>query len=147
MANIKFIGTAQLSAAFDKFDVNIDEAISDAIRITAFKVQRNAIKSIKNPSIGKQVTRYTASGNGYKHTVSKPGDAPNSDTGRLIGAIDVDYNRGDMDARVIANTKYALYLETVLNRPFLEPAKQDEIKSFDKNIEQAIDLQIRKAGK
>lgn len=136
-------GLAELNATIARLTVNMDEAVDDAVKITATKVQKNAVKSIREPSIGTHVTRYTAGGVGYDHVASKPGDAPNSDTGRLMGSVDVDHHKGHQVAYVGTNVDYGFFLETVYNRPWLEPAKEEEVKGFKQNMIIAIDNQIR----
>jgi len=49
-------------------------------------------------------------------------------------------------AHVGTNLDYGLFLETSLNRPWLEPAKDAEIKFFSTNMANAMDSQIKKAG-
>jgi hypothetical protein len=136
-------GLAELDATIKALILDMDKAVDDAVRITAVKVQKNAIKSIREPSVGTHVTRYTASGKPYAHVASKPGDAPNNDTGRLMGSVDVDHKRGRQIAYVGTNVDYGFFLETVYNRPWLEPAKEEEVKGFKQNIIIAIDRQIK----
>ena len=140
-------GMAELQQALNNFAFDMDKAVDDAVRITAIKVQQTAIKDIRDPSVGTYVTRYTEGSAPYSHVASKPGDAPNSDTGRLIGSISVDHHKGKKIAFVGTNVDYGFFLETVQNRPWLEPAKQKEITTFSDNVTRAIDIQIKKAGK
>ena len=140
-------GMAELQSALNSFAFDMDKAVDDAVKVTAFKVQQTAITSIRDPSVGTYVTRGNGNGNSRTHIASKPGDAPNTDTGRLIGSIIVDHHKGDKIAFVGTNLEYGLFLETVHNRPWLEPAKDKEIKSFSDNVTAAIDIQIKKAGK
>jgi len=141
MANIIIKGAEEVQNAFKKFVFDMDRAIDDAVRITAFKVLQTATENIRIPSnsgnfVGKR-----------KHQVSKEGDAPNTDTGRLIGSIVVDHKKGEQIAFVGTNLDYGLFLETTHNRPWLEPAKNAEIKFFSDNMANAMDSQIKKAGK
>ena len=140
-------GMAEVQAALNAFAFDLDKAVDDAVRVTAVKVQQSAIDAIREPSVGTYVTRSNGSGSSYTHVSSKPGDAPNTDTGRLIGSISADHNKGDQVAFVGTNLEYGFFLETVHNRPWLEPAKEKEVKSFSDNITAAIDKQIKKAGK
>lgn len=147
-------GMADLQGVLNSFAFDLDKAVDDAVRVTAIKVQQSAITAIRDPSIGTYVTRYadtkddqyTIKGSRL-HIASKPGDAPNTDTGRLIGSILVDHNKGDKVAFVGTNLEYGFFLETVHDRPWLEPAKDKEIKSFSDNVTKAIDIQIKKAGR
>ncbi len=143
MANIIIEGEKELASNFKKFVFNMDDAIDDAVRITAFKVLNTATRDIREPSnSGNFVTKGTVS-----HEVSKEGDAPNTDTGRLIGSLIVDHSKGSQVAHVGTNLDYGLFLETTLNRPWLEPAKLKEVRFFSNNMANAMDSQIKKAGK
>ena len=140
-------GMADLQGVLNSFAFDLDKAVDDAVRVTAIKVQQSAITAIREPSIGAYVTKGNGNGNSRTHIASKPGDAPNTDTGRLIGSILVDHNKGDKVAFVGTSLEYGFFLETVHDRPWLEPAKDKEIKSFSDNVTKAIDIQIKKAGK
>ena len=135
-------GLAELDRNFKKFFLDMDKAVDDAVRITAIKVQQSAVRSIRDPSIGTYVTRYTGGGKPYLHVASKEGDAPNSDTGRLIGSVDMRHHKGAKVAFVGTNIDYGFFLETVMNRPWLEPAKNKEVAFFKSNMITAINKQI-----
>jgi len=144
---LKITGLAEIQKALGKAGVNMDEAIDDAVKATAVKVLGNATMAIKAPSTGTWVTRYTTAGKPYDHIAAKEGESPNTDTGRLIGSIALDHQKGQGVAYVGTNLEYGFYLETVLNRPFLEPARREEMKGFDKRVKSAINKQIKKARK
>tara|TARA_R110000782_G_scaffold123030_3_gene214448 strand:+ start:915 stop:1349 length:435 start_codon:yes stop_codon:yes gene_type:complete len=143
--SVTITGLADLDVAFKKFMFNTEQAVDDAVRVTAIKVQRSAIKSIREPSMGTYVTRYTAGGNPYQHVASKPGSSPNNDTGRLMGSIALDHHKGKQVAYVGTNVDYGFLLETVMNRPWLEPAKKEQVAFFKKNLTDILKKQIDKA--
>jgi len=143
--SVLITGQADLDMALKMFLVNTEKAIDDAVRITAVKVQKSAIKSIRKPSMGTYVTRYTASGKPYDHVAAKEGETPNTDTGRLIGSIALDHHKGKQVAYVGTNVDYGFFLETVMNRPWLQPAKDREVVFFKDNVTKAVQMQIRKA--
>ncbi len=143
--SFKIEGTKALIKALGKAGVNMDEAIDDAVKLTAVKVLRDTTMAIKEPSRGSWVTRYTAAGKPYDHIAAKEGESPNTDTGRLIGSIALEHQKGQGVAYVGTNLEYGFYLETVLNRPFLEPSRREAMKSFDKKVKRAVDKQIKKA--
>lgn len=145
--SVTITGLNNVLKKLNDFELDLDEVIDDAVRITAIKVQQTAIKKIRTPSVGTYVKRYTESGKAYDHVASKEGDAPNTDTGRLIGSITVDHHKGQQVAYVGTNVDYGFFLETVMNRPWLEVSKVEEMKNFKKNMNSAVDLQIKKAGK
>lgn len=63
---------------------------------------------------------------GVVHQASAPGEAPASDTGRLVQSGRTEYNQQDISGRVIFSTEYALALEVgtvnMQPRPYLRPA-------------------------
>jgi phage gpG-like protein len=143
MANIVVEGLQEIQAEFKKFVFDMDKAIDDAVKITAFKVHNTAIESIREPSSsGNFVSRGTK-----RHEISKEGDTPNTDTGRLVGSIAVSHEKGSQVAFVGTNLDYGFFLETEMSRPWLEPAKNAEVSFFKNNIANAMDSQIKKAGK
>ncbi len=138
-------GLKELQHTLNKFLIDTDKAVSIAIGKTAFAVNKRAKLAIRDPSIGTHVTRYSASGKPYAHVASKPGDAPNTDTGRLINSIAIKFTTGDQVAHVFTNLEYGFFLETVHNRPFLVPALNAEIGSFKDRVTAAVSAQIEKA--
>lgn len=144
MAIVKIKGEDALKNALNKFVFDLDKAVDDAVRVTAFKVQITAMDNIREPS---HSGNFVSRGKTVRHEISKEGDSPNTDSGRLIGSISTEHERGSQVAHVGTNLIYGLSLETTLNRPWLEPAKDAEIKFFSDNMANALDSQIKKAGK
>jgi len=145
VGGVSIKGIKELEKALQAFDIDIDKAIDDAVFITAVKVQNSAIKTIRNPSMGTYVTRYTAGGKPYSHVAAKEGESPNTDTGRLIGSIAMDHVKGQKVAYVGTNVDYGFFLETVQNRPWLQPSLNQEIAGFKINMTRAVQMQIKKA--
>ena len=143
--SVTISGLKQLNINIKEFTGDMDKAVDDAVRITAAKVQRTAIKTIRNPSMGTYVTRYTAGGKPYSHVAAKEGESPNTDTGRLIGSIAMDHVKGQKVAYVGTNVDYGFFLETVQNRPWLQPSLNQEIAGFKINMTKAVQMQIKKA--
>lgn len=142
MAKIIVEGLQEVQTALKKFVFNMDDALDDAVRVTAIKVMNSATQNIRTPS---HSGRFVARGETGQHEVSKEGEAPNTDTGRLIGSIIVDHHKGDQVAFVGTNLDYGAILETTHNRPWLEPAKVKETAFFKNNLAAAMDNQIKKA--
>ena len=128
----------------NRFVVNTEKAIDDTIRITAHRVKVTAIKSMREPSKG---TIYTDATGSIKHISSKPGEAPNVDEGVLIGSIDIDHNRGSMRATVGTGVDYGAFLELIMNRPWLQPALDQNIDRYEATLHKVLDKQIRQANK
>jgi hypothetical protein len=54
-------------------------------------------------------------------------------------------DKRDQSGYVFTDLEYGFYLETVLNRPFLEPAKQKKAGEFRELVEIALKEQVKKA--
>ena len=119
-----------------------DSEIDDAVRLTAIDVQNEAVDSIREQSQGRAYTRGTVT-----HIASKEGDAPNSDTGRLIGSIEVVHNKGQKVARVGTGLDYGAILEIAKSRPWLVPALNKKIDNFGKNVIKATRKAMAKAAR
>src|SRR5690554_341120 len=100
-------------------------------------VRGEAIKSIQSVSAGERVTRYRntdGKGNGaYEHVASAPGDAPNTDTGRLVSSILVDVK--PFGIFVGSTLQYAGHLEfgtsSMEPRPWLNPALESQRRAVE----------------
>lgn len=138
-------GEKLLAAALSKFNLDVQLAVDSAVRVTAFKVLDTAVRSIQEESQGRKGPSRQAKGK--IHTASKPGDAPNTDTGRLVSSIQVVHNRGEGIAFVGTNLDYGRILEEEANRPWLEPARDKEAPKFAQRITNAVNVQIIKAGR
>ena len=147
--SVKVTGLNALTQKLNAVVVDMNLAIDEAVKTTAFAVRKTAIKDIRTQSIGDTVTRYTDSDSPtpYQHIQSKSGDAPNNDTGALMRSIDVKHEAGRKEAFVFTNLKYGFFLETVHNRPFLEPAKDTQMPRMQKRLINAAKKQIEKAVK
>lgn len=127
----------------NRFVVDTEKAIDDTVRVIAHRVQVSAIKNIRQPSFGTIMVRP----NGTIHIASKPGTPPNTDTGRLVGSIQVDHQKGSMTAFVGTSVDYGAFLELLLNRKWLQPALDKHIDGYEKTLNRVLDRQIKKANK
>jgi HK97 gp10 family phage protein len=124
-------GAEQVQKNLAKLAGKYGDATVAGVMEFAQLVRTDAIKSIQSTSNGEAVTRTSASGNSYSHTSSKPGDAPNTDTGRLAGSVQVDVKPS---AIFVGSTLYyAGYLEfgtrSMSARPWLFPALEGNKKN------------------
>jgi len=138
-------GLEELKHNLNKFALDMNVVTDNAVRITAFDVMRIAIKDIKKVSNSGRTVKRTK--DGKRHTISKEGDAPNTDTGRLIGSIAILHDKGSMTAEVGTNVDYGAILETTLNRPWLVPAKDAAMANFELNMKRAVNSAIKKAAR
>lgn len=85
-------------------------------------VRNEAISLILNtPKTGRVYYR-----RGVEHVASAPGEAPASDTGRLVNSIRTVYDFSSMTGQVVVSAAYGAHLEfgtqKMAPRPFLRPA-------------------------
>jgi HK97 gp10 family phage protein len=97
-------------------------AIDQAASRQVFRI----LNAVRNEAIG-LILRGSKSGRVYgRHQASAPGEAPASDTGRLVQSIRVDFQPNALAGRVVAGTDYAKKLEfgtvKIAPRPFMTPA-------------------------
>lgn len=138
---MKVTGVAELNAALRSLGVDANKAVRQGVNATAQQVRNTAIKSIQATSAGDTVTRYRQGGGAYQHVTSKPGDAPNTDTGRLVSSVAIE-QPDDFNAYVGSGLDYALFLELgttkMQPRPWLQPALDANIEQLPNNISKAI---------
>src|SRR4051794_3668243 len=101
------------------------EELTKALYVSAKQVEKEAKQSILE---GGKSGRTYKRGN-VIHRASAPGEAPASDTGRLVNSINTEVNKSALEAVVKAGSglvKYAKYLEfgtfKIAARPFMFPA-------------------------
>jgi hypothetical protein len=136
--SIKVKGEKALAASLEKFNINTQMAVDTAVRITAFKVLENAVRSIQTESKGQR------HGN---HVSSRKGDAPNTDTGRLVSSINVLHERGKRVAFVGTAVDYGYILEKKMDRPWLEPSLKSQEGKLMKRLIKAMKKQADKASR
>lgn len=132
-------GTVELKRALREFGINADKELAAIVRGTAQNVRSNAIKSIqRGTKSGIEYEKYSPR---RTHRASAPGEAPATDTGRLVGSIQA--NIEGKSAEVSANTEYAAYLEfgtrTIEPRPFLFPALEQERPAWERRLNGIVD--------
>lgn len=144
--SVRVTGMEQLQKNIAQAKRNVGAEVFKAINQGAQMVRTTAVKSIERVSFGRRVTRTRASGNTYEHISSRPGDAPNTDTGRLIGSVAVEI--GARSAFVGSSVEYAGALEfgeaSMAARPWLNPALEANRTEIAKRIERAVFLRALK---
>lgn len=139
MIRASLTGSKELKAALKRIGSNADKEIEAAVRITAQAVRVHAQRSIARGT--KSGTVYDKTQPRRSHRASAPGEAPATDTGRLIGSIRA--NVTGTSASVIADTVYAAALEfgtsTIEARPFLIPALERERPAWDRRLNQVVE--------
>lgn len=80
---------------------------------------------------------------GVEHQASAPGEAPASDTGRLVQSITTDYNFGPIQGNVNFGTEYAALLEFGTVRMEPRPYARNSLNEETGNIIQEIVTEIQ----
>ena len=129
-------GLEQLGNALDRYSARSSAAISDVIRLTALAIEADAIKSIQR---GDKTGAIYQRGK-VTHQASAPGQAPATDTGKLVSSIRSIIGRGE--AYVGTDYDVGRYLENgtmkIKARPWLRPARQKNVKLFLSRVKAAL---------
>lgn len=135
-------GLSELNATLKKLERKVGKLSKSAYIAGGKLVESDAKKSIQAKSGGESVVRYRNGGGAYNHTVSKPNNAPNTDTGRLVASINTEIASDGV--YVGTSLEYGKFLEFgtkhMTERPWLMPA-------LAKNEQTIIDLQISAINK
>lgn len=142
-ATIRFRGDKALEQAMEKFTESAEDEIDEIVGRTAFDAHRDIIQSIqKGPATG---TVYELYNPRRTHQASAPGQAPQTDTGRLVSSISVRIQ--DREAIIFSRTEYAKYLEfgtqNMAARPFFHPAIERHRAKFRERYNDLIDRSMR----
>jgi HK97 gp10 family phage protein len=139
---------AEIAGINDKLEKNVTKALSKSANL----VRNDVIKSIQTTSKGYFWAKKDDKKKGKKKRVSnlkkvpkgrwvsKPGDAPNTNTGRLVGSITMEV--AENYAEVGTDIEYAWDLEFGSSknkaRPFMTPAAERNRAKIDALIEEAV---------
>lgn len=142
---IKIPGMAKTTENMTKYANEYKRAVQLAANATALDVQRHAKTSIQRGEKTGKVYPPVKGVRGKPHRASAPGEAPATDTGRLVNNIHVKLNQ--MPTEVQANVRYADALENKMNRPFLGPALAANQKKHEERIKKAHATALNKVGR
>lgn len=129
-------------------DTRIQERLTRAAMRGVIKaaelVRSEAISLILNtPKTGRIYPR-----RGIEHQASAPGEAPASDTGRLVNSIRTSYDVAKLTAYISADANYAGYLEfgtqKMEPRPFLRPALANVRDRVQQLVDTEIDIEMKR---
>ncbi len=144
-------GLKDIQKAADKMIVETDKEIRKALFLSAQKVEREAKDSIRSGNkSGRIYQRRTIT-----HRASAAGEAPASDTGRLLNSISSYTERtGKLEAFITAGrglVNYARHLEfgtaKMAARPFMFPAYEKSKGWIQDRLNKALNDAAKKAGK
>jgi HK97 gp10 family phage protein len=141
-------GLDEIDRKLKEMAKEVDQTLRSQLIAAGKLVEGEAKRLIAQQSPGRTVTIYR-NGKKKKHVVSRPGDAPNTDTSDLITSIQTEIH-GDA-AYVGSNMKHAAPLEfgtaRVKARPFLTPAFYNKLPIITKIMGKEIKLAIYRATK
>jgi len=132
------IGDMRFKKKLKSLSTRAQSEMERALVKSTLDLHREAVLSIKKRSSGKQVIRYRPR---RRVTVSRPGDAPNTDRGGLISSVAFNINKIALRSEVGSNLKYARWLEQgtkrMRARPWLGPAYKKHALRFKKAFRKA----------
>jgi hypothetical protein len=139
--SVKVTGVNKFKQKMRLLGDSFDEAVDEGVFGAALEIQGYARKSIQEVSPGATVVRYSQDGNPYSHVAAARGQAPNTDTGNLVNAIQVE-KMADSIYRVGATAKapYATYLE--FTHPWLQPSLESNRGAVKRNIIRSVNNAI-----
>jgi HK97 gp10 family phage protein len=146
--SISISGDKELRANLKRLGFQMNDAVDKGVMLTAQEVRTTAIKSIQAKSQGKAVTRSRQGGGVYAHIAAAAGQAPNTDTGKLVASIAAEKVK-DGHYVVGTNLDYGAFLELgtsrmPLPRPWLEPALRQNIDNLTENVKKVTQAMIKK---
>ena len=134
-ATFSIQGSAELQKALDQVSIEVQAKVNKAVRGTGLELRRNIKKAISSgPASGVTYKKYSPR---RTHTASAEGEAPMSDTGRLVNSILFD-QPAPMTATVSSDLNYAALLEFTLNRPYFRTSIENIAPKFNARLERAI---------
>lgn len=131
-------------AALDDLSDDIQEQVEKVVLATGLEIQGDIKKRIqRGPATGRTYRKYNPN---RLHTASAPGEAPATDTGRLVNSITFK-DEGKASVSVFSLLAYARYLEfgtfEIAPRPSWVPAVEEARPKFVRRMEAAIAGEIR----
>lgn len=146
----KILGVSSLQKKLDSINKDSQKVMVKSMQDATFLLHKTAIELVQDNSGGTPQVRYT---NGRKRVVnaSKPGDPPNTDTGRLVQSIKFDFQDGGLIGRVGTNLRYGSWLEfgtkDMAARPWLSTALSMVSKEVKNIFAKAVKDVFKGAGK
>lgn len=134
---------------YNKLSASMKNAIFKELTLGALTIEKDAKESIQaGGKTGKVYKRKSVT-----HRASAPGEAPASDTGRLVSSIRVEPDFKNGAVRIKAGSgavKYAAMLEfgtmNMEARPFFQPAFAKNKRKIKNNVNIAIKREAKKNG-
>lgn len=146
----KIEGLDRIAKATQAVQQEIDKQLDIALFASGKHVEKEAKESIlSGDKTGRIYQRRSVT-----HRASAPGEAPASDTGRLVNSINVYLDKAAKTALVIAgrgSVKYATMLEfgtlKMAARPFMHPALEKSRAWIQERLAKAVRIAAAKSVK
>lgn len=143
--SVKIEGIDRLARSTDQIKARAKSEIEKALFASGKQVEKEAKLSITN---GQKSGRLYKRGKAIFHRASAPGEAPASDTGRLVNSINTTIS--GLEALVVAGrgaVKYARMLEfgtsKIAPRPFMFPALEKSKAWITNRLNQAMQRALK----
>lgn len=144
------IGFQKLEKKLGEIGAAFDRAANQATIESTLLIHETAVKSLQSNSDGDAQTRYNPKREVH---ASKPGETPNTDTGRLAQSIQFEFEEktGKKTGIVGTNLKYGAYLEfgteDMEPRPWLAPAVSAAAKEVGEIFEKTLSREVKDLSK
>lgn len=138
-----------MSVSFDR------DAILARVRQAAMRGVVRGTESVRNEAIS-LILNTPKTGRMYQrrsveHQASAPGEAPASDTGRLVNSIRTTYDFEGLAGTVTASTAYAASLEygtqRMEPRPYMRPALANRRAAIEADIQREVAQVLSRSGR
>lgn len=144
MTTITLNGAKELQAALKGMTAEMETAVEKAVQATGLELRGDIVKRYnRGPASGRTYQKYNPR---RTHTASAPGQAPQTDTGRLAGSVTYVVN-SPLTVTVESALMYAQWLEygttKILPRPAWTPAAEAAAPKFQKRVERAVSGAIK----
>ena len=140
MNTVTITGSKELQAALAALGSELEAVTRDAVNATGLELRSDIVKRYqRGPKSGRIYKR-----RGVTHQASAPGEAPATDTGRLVASVvfEDDMLNGIPSVSIVSRLAIAAYLEfgtmQIAPRPAWVPAAQAITPKFQKRLEAAI---------
>lgn len=143
----KITGLDRLNKKLNLFQKEVLANQVSAMQEATFMLHSAAVNLIQDNADGRPEKRYNPK---RIVNVSRPGEAPNTDTGRLVQSIKFDFKDNGLTGRVGTNLKYGRALEFGTSkmeaRPWLSTAVLLVSKEVAKVFEKAFKKSVKEVG-
>ena len=147
--SVTVTGADELRRKLKKLGPDMLNAVDQGVMLTAQEVRTFAIRSIQEQSPGRMVKRSRQGGGTYNHVAANSGNAPNTDTGKLVASISAE-SIDKAEYVVGTNLPYGAYLEFGTKKtngkswPWLHPAMSANANNLLVNIDKVVDVYIKR---